>query len=325
MNKPNLFHFATSELSQDAFICWLLSWASPEYKTVDTSLHHCATELIKEFFKKHSITYEGIDEVEIRKQDKNIDVLCIVNKKYIVIIEDKTGTKNHSNQLQRYLDEIKGRKYEDENIIPIYFKTEDQSDYWDVLANGYEVFHRSDFLEVLNSYTGRNSILIDYREQLQSISDRVDSYLTKCLDDWEWHSWVGFYLKLQKELGDGNWDYVSNPNGGFLGYWWHFQGDNECEQYLQLEQDKFCIKVRVRSPQDRTNQRKKWHEIIQSKGNELYGDLKFAKPIRFGHGEFMTVCVMDRVYRIVNHDKVIDIEKTVELLKRTEDLLKSVA
>ncbi len=26
---PNLFSYATSELSQDAFICWSLEWASP--------------------------------------------------------------------------------------------------------------------------------------------------------------------------------------------------------------------------------------------------------------------------------------------------------
>jgi hypothetical protein len=27
MNTPSLFRFATNELSQDAFICWLASWA----------------------------------------------------------------------------------------------------------------------------------------------------------------------------------------------------------------------------------------------------------------------------------------------------------
>jgi hypothetical protein len=42
MNRPNLFSYATSELSQDAFICWLLSWASLEYKDVDGQLHQCA-------------------------------------------------------------------------------------------------------------------------------------------------------------------------------------------------------------------------------------------------------------------------------------------
>ncbi len=39
MEKPNLFSYATSELSQDAFIAWLLAWASPEYQTVDKELH----------------------------------------------------------------------------------------------------------------------------------------------------------------------------------------------------------------------------------------------------------------------------------------------
>ena len=32
MTTPNLFKFATSELSQDAFICWLLSWAKKDYE-----------------------------------------------------------------------------------------------------------------------------------------------------------------------------------------------------------------------------------------------------------------------------------------------------
>lgn len=27
--EPNLFHYASSELSQDAFLLWLLEWANP--------------------------------------------------------------------------------------------------------------------------------------------------------------------------------------------------------------------------------------------------------------------------------------------------------
>jgi hypothetical protein len=30
MASPNLFAFATSDLSQDSYICWLASWARPE-------------------------------------------------------------------------------------------------------------------------------------------------------------------------------------------------------------------------------------------------------------------------------------------------------
>jgi len=41
--KPNIFSFATSELSQDAFICWLVSHINyPE----DTILHECAKDFI---------------------------------------------------------------------------------------------------------------------------------------------------------------------------------------------------------------------------------------------------------------------------------------
>ena len=32
MKKPNLFNFATSELSQDAFLCYLFNFAKEEYK-----------------------------------------------------------------------------------------------------------------------------------------------------------------------------------------------------------------------------------------------------------------------------------------------------
>ena len=36
---PNIFSYATSELSQDAMIAWLLQWASPEYGEADPDLH----------------------------------------------------------------------------------------------------------------------------------------------------------------------------------------------------------------------------------------------------------------------------------------------
>ena len=245
MKKPNLFSYATSELSQDAFICWLLSWASPKYKGSDVDLHECALELIRLFFEKHKlIAPPTIEQVEIRKQDKNIDVLCIINSKYPIIIEDKTGTKHHSNQLARYLKVIKDRDFDENNIIPIYFKTGDQSNYSSVVKNGYHPLLREEIIGVLNQYVGENPILVDYRNHLQSITDKVESYQAKEVTQaWSRDAWVGFYSELQKRLGAGAWDYVANPKKGFLGFWWHFQGNKECKQYLQLEQEKLCFKI----------------------------------------------------------------------------------
>ncbi len=156
MKAPNLFSYATSELSQDAFICWLLEWAEPKYKYVDSDLHECGTSLITSLFSKHEKDLPAeIYKVEVRKQDKNIDVLCIINDKYPILIEDKVGTKNHSDQLSCYLNIIKGRSYSEDNILPIYFKTRDQASYSEALKNGYRPFLRADFLNVLNSYSGK--------------------------------------------------------------------------------------------------------------------------------------------------------------------------
>ena len=44
---PNIFSYATSELSQDAMIAWLLQWASPEYGEADPDLHRTGKEFVR--------------------------------------------------------------------------------------------------------------------------------------------------------------------------------------------------------------------------------------------------------------------------------------
>ena len=40
-SPPRLFDYATSELSQDAILIWLLSWADPKHKDANEYLHEC--------------------------------------------------------------------------------------------------------------------------------------------------------------------------------------------------------------------------------------------------------------------------------------------
>lgn len=68
MDKPNIFKFATKELSQDAFIFWLLDHANPKYKNVDQSLKNCSLNLISEFFKlENKEMPEKFEEFELLK------------------------------------------------------------------------------------------------------------------------------------------------------------------------------------------------------------------------------------------------------------------
>lgn len=324
MSTPNIFSFATSELSQDAFICWFLSWAKSEYATEDLSLHNCANKFISVIFEKHSkVPPSEITDIKITKQDKHIDVLCVINNEYPIIIEDKTGTKHHSGQLKRYLNEIENRDYEISNILPIYYKTEEQSCYSKVLDSGYALFLRNEMIAVLSMYDGTNQILIDYRNHLLKISSKVDSYIHLPISDWGWHSWIGFYTRLKEELKAGNWDYVANPSGGFLGFWWHWHGDNKCEQYLQLEEDKLCFKIWVGEGEDKRELRSRWHSLVKNESAN-FSELAIKKPARFGSGTYMTVCVNRDDYRITDADNKIDFQKTVKLLKSAESLLSSV-
>ena len=329
MNRPNLFSYATSELSQDAFICWLLSWASPEHKETDHDLHCCAIALIHALFKKHSKKVPNkIEKVDISKQDERIDVLCIINETFAIIIEDKTGTEESKTQLADYLAKIRKREYKEENILPTYFKTQDQGSYARVRNNGYQPFLRSDFLNTLNSYKGENQILQDYRFHLQSISDKVESYKTLSLVKWNWHSWIGFYLELQKKLGTGNWGYVANPSGGFLGFHWHWQGDKgTCRQFLHIEGHhstkipKLCFKIEVADKLDkqkRAQLRGEWNRKIIKKCTD--SGLKAKKPARFGNGKNMTVAVIEDFF-ITDNNGIVDFDKTITVIKKVGTIL----
>ena len=297
-------------------------------------------------FAKHSLPpLDKVDIVEVKKQDKFIDVVCVINKKYVILIEDKTNTKEHSGQLEKYLNEIKSRRPLPEKIIPIYYKSEDQSNYSNILKNDFVPFLRTDIISVLASYTGKNPILVDYREHILNIQKRVDSFKTLPITDWHSRSWVGFYLYLQDALKQGQWSYVPNQSGGFYGFWWQWhsqQGvgaDVDCTLNLQLEHAKFkveldgkkktlvqgklCIKLTVdkKHQASRKQMRSKWFHLTKDPNSEA--TINMVKPKRFGLGRSMTVCEHAGEYRVANSDGTINLAETVEVLRAAEKVLAS--
>jgi len=136
LNNPllnNLFNYATSELSQDAFICWLLSFAAhEECDCSNLSLRSCAVELIKEFVPVlKDIDKSKIKVTDLKQQYMSVDVFAVVNETYGIIIDDKTDTKEHDNQLERYEVIIKD-KFPNLQLYKVYYKTGFQSDYTEV-------------------------------------------------------------------------------------------------------------------------------------------------------------------------------------------------
>jgi len=318
INKPNLFHWATSELSQDAFICWLLSWANHPDND-----NNSLTETAKYFIQKitgNKIT--TVDEVEIKRQYKNIDILCEVNKEFAILIEDKTHTKNHSGQLERYHDTL-AAEYAKDKIIPVYLKTGDQGEYNAVKKAGYFPFLRLDFIDVLEfaiKSGATNHILHDFYNHLTSLENSFQSFKTLPVSDWHWNSWKGFYSELSRKLGDGTWDYVPQKNGGFLGFWWCWQyqehEDIEFEYYLQLEHTKFCFKLapykREEAEQARQIFRPQLFDKAKQHNIEIYQNGRI--------GNYMTIAALTETYLKTDNNGLIDFDTTIELIRRIEKM-----
>ncbi|ASL63665.1 hypothetical protein IG5_00195 [Bacillus toyonensis] len=64
--RPNLFSCGTSELSQDAFICWLVEWANSKYKETDECLHEAGIGFIRRIYDLHKRSFPAaIKEVKV--------------------------------------------------------------------------------------------------------------------------------------------------------------------------------------------------------------------------------------------------------------------
>jgi hypothetical protein len=270
---------------------------------------------------------EAFTTVEVLRQDGNIDILCIINGDMAVLIEDKVGTKQHSEQLSRYKQHLFNKRgFTDDKVIPVYIQTGNQSDYREVVKHGYQVLERLDLLNILESDNGKaarlkSDILDDFSNRLRQVEDDVQSFLTLPLSEWTWNSWKGFYTSLQNTLQDGKWDYVANPAGGFLGFWWYFDGDDECKQYLQLEhkQRKFCFKISVDDNTKRRELRKHWHNQVVLKCPN-HG-IKVRRPDRFGHGQYMTVAILDQEFPIVDGNGLLDMGETLKIIQSVQSVL----
>lgn len=320
MSTPNLFEFASSELSQDAFICWLLSWARPKMEKVNTPLHETGRALVGALLKKHDRSFEDAPAVEdVLRQHKRADVVALLEDGTALLIEDKVGASAHSDQLKRYRSVL---KEEFEEVLPIFFKTGDQSDYQHAREQGYEPFLRNDFLEVLRQGDERgveSDIFQDYREHLETIEKKVRSFETVPVGEWPRAAWKGFYQVLQERLGDGSWGSVPNPSGGFMAFYWDYFDSDGCRQYLQLEEEKLCFKIKVEEQDRYKSLRGKWHERVMKASEEA--SLEARKPDRFGHGTHMTVAVLEGSYLETDEEGLVDVEETLARLREAEDIL----
>lgn len=195
---PNIFDIATKELNQDAFITWLLQFADSKYKATNNLLHECGKAFVYQLIRKQLAGFdEQIIKVKAGRQWESIDVWAEINDKYLIIIEDKTYTSHHSNQLVRYKTTAEEwcLKNNYEKPICIYLKTGNESlnSLNSIIRQGFSIFNRVDFINLLKQYKStQNNILLDFYERLTRIEKSNNEFENKNIGKWNGMDWQGF-------------------------------------------------------------------------------------------------------------------------------------
>jgi len=229
-NQPNIFNYATSELTQDAFITWLIQWSNPVFKTRNEKLHNLGTSFLQSLVAFQNITIREISELQIEQQFHKIDVFVTFKMNdciYAIIIEDKVHTIDHNNQLEIYKNKIIDKNICDV-LIPIYFKTGYQVNFSSIIANKYHHYSIKNFLKVLTKEKVseiNNDVLTQYYYYLLNKENHFDNaeiesniYLTKPVKEWKKWSCVRFFHDY-KEHFNGNWGNVANKREAILAFW----------------------------------------------------------------------------------------------------------
>ncbi len=211
----NLFDFATSELSQDAILCWCINW----FNVNDKYMKKMSKEVIKLLM---DVDIEKEENIYIYQQISKSDILLYfpINK-IAWIIEDKVYTSEHGKQINRYkkaiqaLNDNKKRELhlgDSYDIKTTFFKTgffydDDKIVEADKLVKGIELY------EILEKYREFSIILdmyceyfkkwyIDWYDQHKNYQDISQA------NHWEWNIsqyTIAQYTFIRKIFDESRW------------------------------------------------------------------------------------------------------------------------
>lgn len=176
---PNLFDWATSELSQDAFLCWLVAHAGVSERP---DLQRVARAFIAWLWNRsHPEAPCRVADVALLraplKQQAHTDVFfsaLIRGAPVPFLIEDKVHTSHHHDQLKRYAAWLDDQKVQHGAVadVKVYFKTgyhfdEDRA----AATHGYQTVGLEDVVGFFSAHLAASEVLDDYRRYVAAMLD----------------------------------------------------------------------------------------------------------------------------------------------------------
>ena len=338
-NIPNLYGFATKELSQDATIAYILAWADPSYRESHPRLYSFGTELLRSLLQTQEVDLPQIETHFIETQVNKIDIVVQINpgeNGVLLIIEDKVSAQEGPYQIEGYKDAAKEKysgKYD--RLVAVYLKTGNESQASLPNESKCGRFMRRDFLGVLNRFqdTG-NTIVYDFRTHLQGWEDDTTKWESASYVEWRctYRSWEGFYAGIERRWGgDCGWNYVHL--GDFYGCWLstkYIEIENRhADLYIQIH-DAMRLTVRLGSGTARDKVSSQFmYQVLDALNEEVSGGIRIEKAGTFRGG--VTAAVANVTFDgkgpwfAVDRNGVVNMDATIERLRRLEELVKKVA
>lgn len=190
----NLFDYATKELLQDAFLRWLFE----NYDCENEKICKACGKLLSAFTNLDDFRVEKVTDLKTLAQWKKIDVLIdfkYEDKVFCIAIEDKVFSEEHTDQLNRYKNDLKEylnelkkiHKCTEINLKKIYYKTGKLSDSETdrIREPGWVVFDIEKIKGLFDNLKPTGSEVFDsYIDHVLNIYKQFYSYDTIPLKDW---------------------------------------------------------------------------------------------------------------------------------------------
>ena len=283
-----------------------------------------------------------ITSLNVETQFNHIDVLARINGEnedgLVLIVEDKVGTDEHSNQIERYI-ETAVKHYPNRRPVPVYMKTGNVSRQALPLEEKCGRFLRRDLLDVLDRFPDTGNTIVDnFRAHLQGWENETNSYRHVPFSEWNWGGGEGFYPDLENRMAKeecrwncGGWGYAANPAGGVQ--WFYFAENlvvhkpHEVTMYLQIED---AIRLTVHLV-ERSGPRVRAPFMYKVLGllKDNAGDIKIKKAGRFRGGATAAVAEVtfgdEENYLALKDGGIVDMDETMRRLDRTREFVAKVA
>ncbi|MDH6367816.1 MULTISPECIES: PD-(D/E)XK nuclease family protein [unclassified Breznakia] len=228
-NKNNIFEYATSELSHDAFIAWLVSYSYENTSQDDVKMSELSKRFVDELLTKDSYGNKIIDVSNLKlksveRQWKRIDVLANYGDSKFILIEDKLLTSEHNEQIKKYKDLVLANENfqtDETSICCVYYKIYEEC--WDQSDEKkyINIVNRKRLIEFFGNDENKvivqgNIILQSYYNFLLSIEDKYK--FNKPISQWSDLTYAGYYQYLVANKLENIdwiiWKWTHRPSGG---------------------------------------------------------------------------------------------------------------